>query len=293
MNLCDHATEAGVRMISLKPCVVAACVVFSLACGGAACADGGKKAALPTGTSLEKSPSPDEYRLRAAWVDEVTTYIRDALVSASGADSADRIGTVTLELIVSRFGGIRECRVLTGSGDSALDDHAVKTVCPLELPPMPPGLTIGKAQLSLPLIFHGVQPPEVVRPQDWSIGADKKEILGFGYIISVNDVPGDPMAEDPLMKGWVDEFVKLLRHTLVYPPRARIARPSGTVVVEFTVEATGKVKDCILAGKSGSDTLDNYMMETICDLQMPPIPADLGVSEVRLRLPQHFEFRQY
>lgn len=74
------------------------------------------------------------------------------------------------------------------------------------------------------------------------------------------------------MKGWVDEFVKLLRHALVYPPRARIARPSGTVVVEFTVEAIGKVKDCILASKSGSDTLDNYTMETICGLEMPPFP---------------------
>lgn len=293
MNLCDHATEAGVRMISLKPCVVAACVVFSLACGGAASADGGKKAALPPRESSAKPLSPDEFRLQAAWEEDVATHVRDALVSAGGPDMADRAGTVTLELTVSRFGGIRACRVLTGSGDSALDDHAVKTVCALDLPPMPPGLSTETGQISLPLVFHGEQPPEVARQQDWSIDADKKEILGFGYIISVNDVPGDAMEENPLLQGWVDEFVTLLQNTMAYPPRARITRPSGTVVVEFTVEATGKVKDCILASKSGSDTLDNYTMETICGLEMPPIPADLGIREVRLRLPQSFEFKQY
>ncbi|WP_165837674.1 TonB family protein [Zavarzinia aquatilis] len=280
-------------MMSLKPVVVAACVVLPLACGKAAWADGGTKGALPTRVSSENSLSLSESRLRNAWEDDVMTHVRDALVSAGGPEMVDQAGTVTLGLTVSRFGGIRACRVVDSSGDSTLDDHAVKTVCALDLPPMPARLSIEMAELSLPLVFDGERPPEVVRQQDWSIAADQKEILGFGYIISVNNGAGDPMEESPLMRGWVDEFVKLLQDTLVYPPRARIARPSGTVVVEFTVEATGKVKDCVLAGKSGSDTLDNYMMETICDLEMPPLPADLGISEVRLRLPQTFEFRQY
>ncbi|MCW0183199.1 MAG: TonB family protein [Zavarzinia sp.] len=281
-------------MMSLKPFVVAACVVLAVAVGKAPRAEGANESEPPSAAGpATPSPAEDIRRLQDTWREDVVAHVRAALMSAGAPGHTDRDLTVLLEFTVNRIGKVQDCRVGDHSSSKMFDDYAVKTICILDMPPIPSALAADAFKFSLPIEWESAGSPEVASLA-YGVGAMNKSLgAGPSEVIFWDHAPVDIHAARRLLRNWEADVTKLLRDATVYPPRARIARPSGTVVVDLTVEATGKIKDCTLASKSGSDTLDNYTMETICALEMPPIPEGLGIREIHLRVPQRFVFKQY
>lgn len=80
-------------------------------------------------------------------------------------------------------------------------------------------------------------------------------------------------------RAWADAF-----------PREEMLRlRQGTVILRFVIEADGRLRDVSIQRRSGIDAFDRNVASAIASVRVPPIPPELGRSEIRV---QHaFVFR--
>ncbi|MEO8667670.1 MAG: TonB family protein [Bauldia sp.] len=83
-----------------------------------------------------------------------------------------------------------------------------------------------------------------------------------------------------------------LRRFRSYPPEARRQRIRGTATVTFTVNTSGSLVSVSLVGGSGSAILDREALAMVRRASpFPPIPANLGRSQVTVQSPIRFDVR--
>ncbi len=70
-----------------------------------------------------------------------------------------------------------------------------------------------------------------------------------------------------------------------YPETARQRGQQGSVLVHFTVERDGHVRDVAIMRGSGSDTLDQAAIALLQDARLPPFPADMALPQQSMTLP--------
>jgi protein TonB len=101
-------------------------------------------------------------------------------------------------------------------------------------------------------------------------------------------VPGDGA-------GMYASYLALLRRrvqeAVTYPQSARRRGLSGTVHLEITLEASGRVGDVTLVRSSSHAVLDEAAMDGVRALRRVPFPSDVRPRPLRVRLPVVFELR--
>ncbi|HOI17984.1 MAG TPA: energy transducer TonB [Geobacteraceae bacterium] len=73
----------------------------------------------------------------------------------------------------------------------------------------------------------------------------------------------------------------IIEKNLTYPPLAERNGWTGKVVVYFSVQRDGQVRDIRIVKSSGHDILDEKVIETIRKVQpfpRPPVPAGLKIA---------------
>ena len=81
---------------------------------------------------------------------------------------------------------------------------------------------------------------------------------------------------DPL---WADAF----------PRSEQLRLRQGTVILRFVIEGNGHIRDVSVLRRSGVDTFDHNVVSAIANATLPPIPPELGRSEIHITAP--FVFR--
>ncbi len=82
-----------------------------------------------------------------------------------------------------------------------------------------------------------------------------------------------------------------IRENLYYPKIAKHMHREGVVEVAFVVTKEGDVENVRLLSSPGS-MLANGALHTIHSLELPPIPRQLGVSQLRLSIPIEFKLHK-
>jgi TonB family protein len=62
----------------------------------------------------------------------------------------------------------------------------------------------------------------------------------------------------------------------------------GTVIVTFTIERDGRVRDVAVQRRSGIERYDTNVRNALASASMPPIPASLGRDRIAIRAPVEF-----
>jgi protein TonB len=91
-----------------------------------------------------------------------------------------------------------------------------------------------------------------------------------------------PAASNP---DWLAEVGAWLLAHRSYPETARALGRQGTVVVQITVEQSGRVEEVNLLRGSGSDSLDHAAEALVRNAQLPPFPPDMKVPRQSVTVP--------
>ena len=99
-------------------------------------------------------------------------------------------------------------------------------------------------------------------------------------------------ASSNAMPAYRDLLVAHLQRHKQYPAAARAAGETGTAVVSFSVDRSGRVLSRSLARSSGSSALDAEVMAMIARAQpMPPFPTAMTQSRLAFSVPIRFSTR--
>lgn len=74
-----------------------------------------------------------------------------------------------------------------------------------------------------------------------------------------------------------------------FPLEDALQLRQGTVILEFVIEGDGTVRAAAVRRRSGVDVFDRNVLAAVSAARLPPIPAALGRSRLRVRAP--FEYR--
>jgi TonB family protein len=74
-----------------------------------------------------------------------------------------------------------------------------------------------------------------------------------------------------------------------FPREAALRLEQGTVILHFVIESDGRVTDVQVARHSGVNDFDHNVRNAVASARLPPIPAELGASSLRVSAP--FIFR--
>ncbi len=80
---------------------------------------------------------------------------------------------------------------------------------------------------------------------------------------------------------WMDGVRSYWYRHRYYPAQAVAAREEGTVVIEITVDRSGRVQAVEVTSRSGSSWLDMAAVGTFRNAQLPPLPVELGEDRVK------------
>jgi TonB family protein len=67
----------------------------------------------------------------------------------------------------------------------------------------------------------------------------------------------------PEFKGGIQEMFKFINKTMIYPKKEKIEKISGTSIVKFTVEASGKISNPNIITPSGNENLDKEALRIV------------------------------
>lgn len=197
-------------------------------------------------------------------------------------------GTVVIALTVKPNGWVEECWIAEASGQDEIDQKFEAVICGLDMPAVSRALGVRGVKVVQTVHFFSSESDLAKGDHATSPGGDN------GFVTATFDmtrlkVPKEEA--DRLFQAWVEQVRDRVAGEMRYPPQAAIVRVSGTAIIQFTVEADGTARNCTLEHSSGSPSLDSHTLRTVCGMTMPPVPAELGASEIRVRMPQRFEFR--
>lgn len=106
--------------------------------------------------------------------------------------------------------------------------------------------------------------------------------------------PSAPPADSQAKRTWQSDLLAHLGKYKRYPDRARSRRAEGTVLIEFTLDANGKVLDAALVTSSGNSLLDDAAIAQVHRASpMPKPPAELlnGKDSIKLKAPFNFNIK--
>ncbi|MEL6977627.1 MAG: TonB family protein, partial [Pseudomonadota bacterium] len=96
---------------------------------------------------------------------------------------------------------------------------------------------------------------------------------------------GDPAAKADFLAG----VVALLERNKRYPRRAQSRRQQGQGSISIVMDKTGRVIRAELRSSTGHRLLDKEILATLERAKpLPPIPASLGVDQLRFTVPLRF-----
>jgi TonB family protein len=90
---------------------------------------------------------------------------------------------------------------------------------------------------------------------------------------------------------YLEALRRRLQETLEYPAAARRRGLAGTVHLDIALDATGRVREVVLARSSSHALLDDAALEAARGLARVPFPPDVRPRALRVRLPVVFELR--
>ena len=76
-----------------------------------------------------------------------------------------------------------------------------------------------------------------------------------------------------------------------YPIHAREQGIGGTVHALLRIGADGGIADATVAASSGTDELDQYVVDKLSHLRLPPIPAEFRAHAFTVQIPVKFAVR--
>jgi protein TonB len=97
--------------------------------------------------------------------------------------------------------------------------------------------------------------------------------------------PTQPTARTGADPDWLAGVGAWLQAHRSYPEMARALGRQGTVVVQITVNPTGRVVGVNLVQGSGTDSLDHAAEALVRDAQLPPFPPDMKLPRQSLTVP--------
>jgi periplasmic protein TonB len=100
-------------------------------------------------------------------------------------------------------------------------------------------------------------------------------------------VPGDAGAD--AYGPYLATVRQRIQDTLAYPPAARRRGLSGTVNLEISIDARGRVSDVLVVRSSSHALLDDAAVDAARGLRRIPFPPDVRPRALRVRLPVKFE----
>jgi protein TonB len=116
--------------------------------------------------------------------------------------------------------------------------------------------------------------------------------------VSPEVVPAQPALSSSAIKDIANAYRIMVHERIAtlqtYPDDARRLGEEGTVLVRFTILASGKVERIIIVESSGSERLDAATLAIFTEglnHQLPPIPIELNKQEWTLSLPIRYQLQ--
>ena len=110
---------------------------------------------------------------------------------------------------------------------------------------------------------------------------------------SKSQVQGRASASRKAAEGaYLAELRRAIARHRRFPDDARGRRSTGTATLAFVVHADGRIREVRVAESSGDASLDQAALGALLRLdRFKPIPASIGRSRWRLKVPIHFDLR--
>jgi TonB family protein len=83
-----------------------------------------------------------------------------------------------------------------------------------------------------------------------------------------------------------------IQESLRYPPAARKRGVSGTVQLDISIAADGRITAVVVDTSSSHEILDRAAMEAARSAPRVPFPKDVRPVPLRVRLPVRFELHE-
>jgi protein TonB len=107
--------------------------------------------------------------------------------------------------------------------------------------------------------------------------------------VSAAPRPPPPAA---ISSGWRAALAAWMQRHKRYPEAARWRGEEGRVLIRFTAEPDGMVRDVALVQGSGSVSLDESTVLLLRGARIPPFPAEMTGSAVTVTMPVSYELER-
>lgn len=178
-----------------------------------------------------------------------------------------------------------------------LPPPVVQPPAPVEEPPLPKLVEAPKPVIEVPKPKPKPK-PQPPKPQPKPQPQPPKEAPVEQPAAAAPPAPAKAPAAPPApppppanaAPSWQGEIMARLQRFKEYPPPARARGTTGTVVVEFTMDAQGRVLDSSVLTSSGSSLLDRAALRAVSRAQPLPVPpaSQLINGTVKLKAPFNF-----
>jgi protein TonB len=91
--------------------------------------------------------------------------------------------------------------------------------------------------------------------------------------------------------AYLNRFRQRVQETMAYPSSARRRGISGTVQLDVSIDATGRVRDVEVSASSAHAVLDEAAVDAVRRMPPLPFPAHVVPRALRVRLPLVFDLR--